>query len=171
LSVSRPIEDEVLKACVTETNEQLAGLQPLHQLGEVGERPGQPVDLVDDDHVHAAGIDVGEETLQGRALQRAAGDATVVVAGGQHLPALVALARDVGGAGLVLRIERVEVLVETLVRGLPRVDRAADHGFAHGAAFPLSPKNRGPDQCAPVISRAMEESDRQVSPFQRSQSR
>ena len=58
-------------------------------------------------------------------------------------------------AGFMLGVERVEILVETLVRGLPRVDCTADRGLRHHAAFPVSPKNRGPDQWAPVISRAM----------------
>ena len=80
LSVSRPIEVEVLKAWVTETKEQLRRLEPFDELGEVGERAGQAVDLVDHDHVDATGIDVGEQALQRRALQRAAGNAAIVVA-------------------------------------------------------------------------------------------
>ena len=35
-------------------------VEQLHELGEVGERPGQPIDLVDDDDVDPALPDVGE---------------------------------------------------------------------------------------------------------------
>jgi hypothetical protein len=34
------------------------GIKGLDQFGEIGERPGQPVDLVDDDDVYPAGVDV-----------------------------------------------------------------------------------------------------------------
>ena len=80
LRVSRPMLVVVLKACVTETNETLMLVEQLDQLGEVGERAGQPVDLVDDDDVDPPGPDVGQEPLQGRPLQRAAGEAAIVVA-------------------------------------------------------------------------------------------
>ena len=38
-------------------------VEQLHQLGEVGQRPGQPVDFVDDDHVHRPRPDVAEGSL------------------------------------------------------------------------------------------------------------
>jgi hypothetical protein len=38
-------------------------VEQLDQLYEVGERPGEAVDLVDDDDVHAAGADEGEQSL------------------------------------------------------------------------------------------------------------
>ena len=73
-------------------------VEHLDQLGKVEQRAGEPVDLVDHDHVDPAGLDVGEQALQGRAVQRAAGEAAVVVAVGQRDPALVRLALDVGFA-------------------------------------------------------------------------
>ena len=51
LSVSRPIEVVVLNCCVTETNEAPCASSTLDDLGEVGERAGEAVDLVDDDDV------------------------------------------------------------------------------------------------------------------------
>ena len=72
------------------------------------------------------GVDIGQQALQGRALQRAAGDAAIIIAGVQQLPALVPLAGDIGGAGLVLRVERVEVLLEPVFGGFAGVDGAAD---------------------------------------------
>ena len=35
------------------------------QLGKVGERAGQPVDLIDDDHVDPASADAVEQLLEG----------------------------------------------------------------------------------------------------------
>ena len=140
--------------------------KPFDQLREIRQRAGQTVDLVDDNHVDPSGVDVGEEVPEGGPFQRPAGDPAIVISGRHHLPALMSLAGDEGRTGLVLGVERVEVLVETVVRGLPRVNRAADRGLAHDGDFPLRPKKRGPDQWAPVISRAIAESDLQVSPFQ-----
>ena len=64
--------------------------------------------------------------LQRGPLQRAAGDAAVIVAIGHQQPAFGLLAGDVGLAGLALRIERVEVHVEAFLAGLAGVDRAAN---------------------------------------------
>jgi len=66
------------------------------------------------------------EPLEGRAVHVAAGVPAVVVAGGQAFPALAALAGDVRLARFALRIERVELLFESFVRRLPRVDGTAD---------------------------------------------
>ena len=43
-------------------------VEQLDQLGEVSERPRQPVDLVDDDHVDLAGPDFLEQLLERRPL-------------------------------------------------------------------------------------------------------
>ena len=53
--VSRPMLVVVLNCCVTETKETPLRVEGLHDLGEVEERAGQPVDLVDDHHVDLAG--------------------------------------------------------------------------------------------------------------------
>jgi hypothetical protein len=44
----------VLKDWVTDTNESGMLVEQLDQLGEVGERPGEPVDLVDHDDIDLA---------------------------------------------------------------------------------------------------------------------
>ncbi len=49
------------------------GVEDVDDLGEVGQRPREPVDLVDDDDLNLAGLDVGEQPLQGWSLQGAAG--------------------------------------------------------------------------------------------------
>jgi hypothetical protein len=46
-------------------------VEQLDQLGKIGERAGQPIDLIDHDDVDLAGPDVGEEVLQGRTVERA----------------------------------------------------------------------------------------------------
>ena len=48
------------------------GIQHIDDLGEIGERPGQAVDIVNDNDLNLASLDIGEEPLQGRALYRAA---------------------------------------------------------------------------------------------------
>ena len=91
------------------------GLEPVHQPGKVCKRARQPIDFVDNNHVDPAAIDIGKQALQCRTFQGAAREAAIVIAGGQHLPALMALTGNVGRAGLMLGIERVEALIETLV--------------------------------------------------------
>jgi hypothetical protein len=72
------------------------GIECLDQLGEVGERAGQPVDLIDDDHIDPSRLDVDEQLLQGRPNHRPAGEAAVVVRISFQTPALMRLAFDVG---------------------------------------------------------------------------
>ena len=74
------------------------------------------------------------------------------------------LAFDVGGGGIVLRVERVELLVETVLGGDTGIDRTAD-GFDGGSlhdqasvadrsSLSLRPKKRGPFHLVPVIAKA-----------------
>jgi hypothetical protein len=62
----------VLKEWVTETKETSWGVE---KLDEVGERPGQAIDLIDDDDVYSFGSDFIPRLVQGGALQRSAGEA------------------------------------------------------------------------------------------------
>ena len=127
-------------------------IEDLDHLGEIGERAGQPVDLVDDDDVDPPGLDVGKQALQRRALQGGARDAAIVVTGGQRDPPLVLLAGDIGGAGLPLGLQRVEGLLEAFFRGFTGIDGAAYRGgslrswwfpaFTHGPP-PLPPLRDG----------------------------
>src|SRR6202040_714590 len=86
-------------------------VEEFDQPGKIGERPGKPVDLVDDHDVDPAGSDIGDQVLQGGSLQIAAGESAIVIAGSDQYPALVALAADEGLAGFALRRERVELLL------------------------------------------------------------
>ena len=93
--------------------------------------------------------------MQGRAVHGAAGDAAIVIVVRDKLPAKAGLRGNEGRTGLPLGIEGVELLVEPFVGRLAGIDCAAK---ARGGAH--SPKNLGPDQCAPVMRLAMAESDR-----------
>ena len=125
-SVSRPIDVVVLNCWVTDTNDTLVLVEQLDQLGEVRQRSGQPVDLVDDDDVDLAGSDILQQALQGRALSVAAGEATIVILGPHHRPAGMGLAADVGLGGIVLGVQRVEILLQPLIGGDAGVDGAAN---------------------------------------------
>ena len=100
-------------------------VEQLDQLGEVGERAGQAIDLIDDDDVDLAGPDLVQQSLQGRAVERGAGEPAIVVAVRNQAPALMRLALDIGLAGLALGVERVEGEVEIMLGRFAGVDRAA----------------------------------------------
>ena len=117
-------------------------LEDVDQPDEVGKRAGEPVDLVADDRVHLARLDVAQQSPQRRAIHRPAGEAAVVVAVVEGDPALLTLALDVGKAGLVLRIQRIERLVESLLGALPAVDRRSD--FARRRVHLAVPVRRRP---------------------------
>src|SRR5258707_7965209 len=50
----------------------------------------------------------------------------IVIAGTHQGPAGMGLAFDVGGGSIVLRVQRVELLVEPMLGRDPRIDRTAD---------------------------------------------
>jgi hypothetical protein len=122
-----------------------------------------------------AALDIRQQALQGRPLQRAAGHAAIVVAVGHQHPALGALAGDVGLAGLALGVEAVELHVEPLLARLAGVGtRSAEllhrAGMVASARVDLRlmpadlrwflrPKKVQPFQRVPVMCRATEESD------------
>jgi len=91
-------------------------VEQFDQLGEVGERPRQPVNLVDDDHVDLAGPDVVQQLLERRPLHRTAREAAVVIAFADELSSLTGLAFNVGLGSLALVVEGVEVLFQGLLR-------------------------------------------------------
>ena len=112
-------------------------VEDLDDPGKIGKGAGQPVDLVDDDDVNAPGFAVGEQALQGRALQGAAGHAAIVVPGGQRDPAFLLLAGDIRRAGVALGLQGVEVLLEALCRRLARIEGAANRGGSPPRRCPL----------------------------------
>ena len=117
------------------------GVKQLHELGEVGERPGQAIDLVDDHNVDPALSDVSEQLLQAGSVQAAAGEAAVVVMISDQSPSFVGLALDVGLRGLPLSMKRVELLFEPIVSRDASVDRATlrlDGSRLHWTLSPAS---------------------------------
>jgi hypothetical protein len=105
------------------------GIEDLHDLGKIGERAGQPVDLVDDHGVDPPRSEVGEQLLQSRAIHRRAGEPAVIISRAQVHPPFVPLAGDEGLAGFALRLQRIELLFEPLLGRFARVDRTADRSI------------------------------------------
>ena len=64
-------------------------VEDLDDLGEIGERAGQPVDFVDDDRVDPTRRDVGKQLLQSGPIQRRAGEPAIVISRAQARPAFV----------------------------------------------------------------------------------
>jgi hypothetical protein len=57
------------------------GIEQFDQLGEVGQGPRQPVDLVDDDDINLAGANIVQQLLKVGAVSGAAGVPPIVIAG------------------------------------------------------------------------------------------
>src|SRR4029077_12106754 len=69
--------------------------------------------------------DIGQEFLQGRAVEGGSREAAIIIAVRNEAPALMRLALDIGLAGLALGIERVEGEIEIVLGRFAGVDRAA----------------------------------------------
>ncbi len=93
-----------------------AAVEDIDELGKIGERARQPVDLIDDDHIDLACLDVGNQPFQGWPLHRAAGKPAIIIERRQHRPAFALLRENEGGAGFPLGVERVEGLLQPLLR-------------------------------------------------------
>ena len=115
------------------------GIEQLDQLGEVRERPRKTVDLVDNDDVDLAGADVLQQLLKVGAVGGPAGVPSIIIAGPDQIPAGMGLALYVRRRGIVLRIQRVELLIEPMVGGDPGIDRTADRAFMVGPPSPIDP--------------------------------
>jgi hypothetical protein len=124
--------------------------------------------LVDHDDIDQSGIDVVEQLLESRSHQVCAGEAAVRIDTGDNLPALSGAVANVLLARRLLRIQRIEILIEPLGRRFARIDRAADRRGVAGGRFdqccdppswplPFRPKKRKPFHLVPVISRARAE--------------
>ena len=107
-------------------------VEQFDELGKICERPGQSVDLVDQDYIDLAGAYVIEKSLQGWAVDIAAGKSPISVFAADQGPAGMGLAADIGLRGIVLGIERIEVLFEPLVIRHAGVDGAANQPLGSG---------------------------------------
>src|SRR5262249_14654990 len=124
-------------------------IEQFDQLGEVGERAGETIDLIDHDNRDLAGPDVGEELLQGRAVERGAREPAIIVAIRVEAPALMCLALDVGLAGLALGVKRVELKVEIMLARFAGIDRTALGFWSGRLHFPDSPSPS--ERCTGVV--------------------
>src|SRR6266481_10004717 len=139
-------------------------IEQLDQFGEVRQRPCQTVDLVDNDDVNLPGADIVQQSLQVRTVSRPARVSAIVVPRTDQGPAGMGLTLDIGGGSIVLRVQRVELLVEPMIGRDSRIDRAADRsdGWSlHGRASVVDrsslsrrPKKRGPFHLVPVMAKA-----------------
>jgi hypothetical protein len=64
--------------------------------------------LINQHNVDLARLDIRQELLQRRALERGAGECAIIVAVRDQPPAFVRLTLDIGLTGLALGVERVE---------------------------------------------------------------
>ena len=139
-------------------------VERLHDPREVEKRTAQAIDLVDDHAVDFAGVNIGQQAIEGRPIHAAAGEAAIVVVIRQTHPAFVLLAGDERLGRLALGIERVEFQVEAFFAGLAGVDRTTNclrfWLFLAAHLFPHRRKNVKPLMCEPVIALAMADSDR-----------
>ena len=78
-------------------------VEHVDDLREVGERPCQPVDLVDDDDLDLAQALMSPKPLKCRSLHRAARKPSVVIQVWKRGPPGMLLAQDEGRTGLPLR--------------------------------------------------------------------
>jgi hypothetical protein len=90
-------------------------VEHVHDAAEVEQRPGQPVDFIDHYAVHCTCGDVGQQQLQGGPVHVRAGEAAVIVELRNGHPAFMALALDERRGGFALRIEGVEVLLQSFL--------------------------------------------------------
>ena len=111
--------------CSSDLKRRASRIEDFDDLSKIGERAGQPVDLVDDHDIDPSGREVGEQPLQSRPIDRGAGEPAVIIARAQAHPAFVALARDKGLTGFALGLQRIELLFEPLLGRFAGVDRTA----------------------------------------------
>jgi hypothetical protein len=84
------------------------------EFGKIGQRAGQPVDLIDNNNVDLAGSDFREQFLQSRALERRPGKRPVVKPMMDQAPAFMGLALYIGLASFSLCVERVELKIKIM---------------------------------------------------------
>jgi Fatty acid hydroxylase superfamily len=91
------------------------GIEQFDQLGKVGQRSREAVDLVDHDDVDLAGADIVQKPLQVGTIGRSSGIAAIVIARADQCPAGMGLALDIGRGCLELRIQRIKILILILL--------------------------------------------------------
>jgi hypothetical protein len=130
----------VLNDWVTETKETPWASNVSTSFAKSASERGQPIDLIDDDHIDPSRLNIDEQLLQRRPIHRPAGKAAVVVTIPNQSPALARLALDVGVACFPLGVEGIEILLEPVVGRDARIDGATQAAsgrlILHGGASP-----------------------------------
>src|ERR1700736_576738 len=126
LRVKRPHRGRRIELLRHRNEGRALGVEDLDDLGKIGERAGQPVDLVDNHRVDPTRRDVGKQLLQSRPIHRRAGEPAVIINRPQADPAFMPLAVDEGLAGFALRLQRIELLFEPFLGRFASVDPTAD---------------------------------------------
>src|ERR1700733_14117649 len=139
-------------------------VEQFDELGKIGQRSGQAIDLVDHDDIKLPSADIIQQSLQVGTIGRPTRISTVIISRPDQGPAGMGLTLYIGRSCNVLSIERVELLTQPVIGGDPGVDRAADGfdcGYPHDrastagrSALSLMPKKRGPFHFVPVIAKA-----------------
>src|ERR1700730_16898313 len=109
----------VLKDWVTETNETSCWSKSSTSLAKSAS------DRVNDNDLDLLGSDLFQQVLEGRPIERRAGEGAIIEAVGNEPPAFMRLALDIGLAGFALGVEGVEGEIEIMLGRFARVDRAA----------------------------------------------
>ena len=107
-------------------------IEGLDDLGEIGERTGETIHLVDDNRIDQPGSNVVQKLFQCWPVHVAAGESAVVVLLGNDLPAFMALAGDVGLTGFALGLKGVERLLQSFLGRLASVDGTSHAGSSSG---------------------------------------
>src|ERR1700741_5303747 len=106
-------------------------VEQLDHLGKIRKRAGEPIYFVPHHHFDETLADIAEQVLERRALHARARDPTVVVMSPDQPPPLTRLALDKCLACLALGVERIEVLLQSLLGRLAGIDGAApEHGLS-----------------------------------------
>ena len=90
-------------------------VEQFHYLGEVGQRSAQAVDLIDHHDFDEPLTDVVQGALQRRALHGRAREPAVIVRVLYQTPALARRALDERLTRLTLGVQRIEVLLQSLL--------------------------------------------------------
>src|SRR5580692_6421173 len=139
-------------------------IEQFDQLGKVGQRSRQAIDLVDDNNIKLPRADIVQQSLQVGTIGGSTRISAVIISRPDQGPAGMGLTFDISRGSFVLGVQRIELLVESVFRGDAGVDRTADgpdRRSLHDRAFvsnrsslSLRPKKRGPFHLVPVIAKA-----------------
>src|SRR5450631_1700261 len=90
-------------------------IEQLNKLRKIGERPCQPIHLINHDSIDPPiSNDLGQ-LLQSRPIHAAPGETAIVETIVQGYPTFMSLTFDICLTGLTLRVKRIEVLLHSVI--------------------------------------------------------